>query len=165
MSSEQYGEIMDLIQQHRNLIYKVANAYCSNKMDFEDLVQEIIIQMITSYERFDHQVKATTWMYQLAIHVSISFTRKQNTQTKHFAPWNEQLIHIKEESAEELNENLELLNSFINELPSIKKGIMILYLDGLDHDEIASIIGISKTNVGTQINRIKKELSKKFNLQ
>jgi len=39
---------------------------------------------------------------------------------------------------------------------------MLLYLDGKRHDEIAEILGISKTNVATKISRLKVKLSKSF---
>ena len=34
-----------------------------------------------------------------------------------------------------------------------------LYLDGLSYDEIAEIIGISKSNVGVRLNRARKRLA------
>ena len=50
----------------------------------------------------------------------------------------------------------------IDELKEIDKAIMLLYLEEKNHKEISEIIGISETNVGTKINRIKKILLVKF---
>ncbi|MDL5513925.1 sigma-70 region 4 domain-containing protein [Arenibacter sp. M-2] len=38
-------------------------------------------------------------------------------------------------------------------------------MDLCSYEEIASILGISKTNVSTKISRIKKHLKKEFNLK
>ena len=56
------------------------------------------------------------------------------------------------------SEELGILYDCIDELDSINKAIILLYLDGKSHDEIAEIMGISKTNVGTRIYRIKERI-------
>lgn len=53
---------------------------------------------------------------------------------------------------------LEILYNCIDELEEINKTIILLYLDGNSYDEISEIIGISKTNVGTRISRIKEQI-------
>jgi len=53
---------------------------------------------------------------------------------------------------------LEILYNCIDELNEINKAIILLYLDGNSHDEISEIMGISKTNVGTRIGRIKEQI-------
>jgi RNA polymerase sigma-70 factor (ECF subfamily) len=52
----------------------------------------------------------------------------------------------------------EILYQCIDELNQLNKAIILLYLDGNSHDEISEITGISKTNVGTRINRIKEQI-------
>jgi RNA polymerase sigma-70 factor (ECF subfamily) len=52
----------------------------------------------------------------------------------------------------------EILYQCIDELNEINKALILLYLDGKSHEEISEIIGISKTNVGTRIGRIKEEI-------
>ena len=57
---------------------------------------------------------------------------------------------------------LKKLNHFIAQLKPLHKALMIMYLDQKSHKEIAMVLGISESNVGTKINRIKKELKTKF---
>jgi RNA polymerase sigma-70 factor (ECF subfamily) len=52
----------------------------------------------------------------------------------------------------------EILYQCIDELNQLNKAIILLYLDGNSHDEISEITGISKTNVGTRISRIKEQI-------
>jgi RNA polymerase sigma-70 factor (ECF subfamily) len=40
----------------------------------------------------------------------------------------------------------------------LEKGLMLLLLEGKKYEEIAEIIGLSPTNVGTRISRIKNKL-------
>ena len=52
----------------------------------------------------------------------------------------------------------EILYQCIDELNEINKALILLYLDGKSHEEISDITGISKTNVGTRIGRIKDQI-------
>ncbi|HKJ40691.1 MAG TPA: sigma-70 family RNA polymerase sigma factor [Sunxiuqinia sp.] len=56
------------------------------------------------------------------------------------------------------NESLQILLNAIHQLDEIDKSIMLLYLEEKSYDEIAEIIGLSKSNVGVRINRAKKQL-------
>jgi len=44
----------------------------------------------------------------------------------------------------------------------VEKAIIILYLEEYDYKEISEIIGISESNTGVKINRIKSQLIKLF---
>jgi len=62
----------------------------------------------------------------------------------------------------ENEQQLNLLEQFISELKEIDKALMILYLEDKNHTEIAEILGMSVSNVGTKIGRIKDQLKKRF---
>lgn len=156
------AEIVRYIEQHKALVYKVVNGYCSDAHEQEDLIQDIILQMIISYDTFDHNVKVTTWMYRVALNVSISYYRKIQTRKKHISPMPEQLIEIEDASTNETNEDVIRLRAFIQELAPLDRALFIMYLDGSAHAEISEAIGISVSNVGTKIGRIKKQLKDKF---
>jgi RNA polymerase sigma-70 factor (ECF subfamily) len=61
-----------------------------------------------------------------------------------------------------LENNIHLLQQFINELNELDKALMILYLESKNYKEIAEILGITETNVATKISRIKARLKQKF---
>jgi RNA polymerase sigma-70 factor (ECF subfamily) len=48
-------------------------------------------------------------------------------------------------------------------LNKLEKAVILLWLEGRDYEEIASIVGISKANVAVKINRIKEKLKKLSN--
>lgn len=65
-------------------------------------------------------------------------------------------IHIIDDNGYE--EKWQLLKSKINQLNLLEKGIVFLYLENRPYEEIDQIIGISASNVGTRISRIKEKL-------
>jgi RNA polymerase sigma-70 factor (ECF subfamily) len=50
----------------------------------------------------------------------------------------------------------------IKQLPAIDKAIVTLYLDELSYRQIGDIIGLSESNVGARLTRIKIKLRKKL---
>lgn len=159
------AEIVRYIEQHKALIYKVVNSYCSDTHEQEDLIQDVILQLIISYDTFDHKVKVTTWMYRVALNVSISHYRKIQTRKEHISSMPEQLIEVEDISAKETSEDVIRLRTFIQELAPLDRGLFIMYLDGSTHAEISEAIGISVSYVGTKIERIKKQLKEKIKKQ
>lgn len=72
------------------------------------------------------------------------------------------LISIKEENEVNMDEKVQQLRQFVKEFNPLNKAILIMYLDGNSHLEISEAMGISVTNVGTKISRIKLQLKNKF---
>lgn len=158
-------EFLKIIETNKRLIFKICNSYCQNADDREDLAQEIIFQLWKSWGNFNNDYKLSTWMYRIALNVAISFYRKERKTTSTIS-MGEHLIEIVDENLEEgLEENLNALQQFINELKPLDKALMLLYLEEKSHKEIAEIIGITSTNVATKIGRIKEQLKQKFSTQ
>ncbi len=55
---------------------------------------------------------------------------------------------------------LALMYKAIDHLEKVDKAILFLFLEKRSYDEIASIMGITKSNVGVKLNRIKKKIEK-----
>lgn len=155
-------EIVRLIEKNKGLIYKVANSYCSDVDEQADLIQEIIFQIIKGYSNFDHKVKPTTWMYKVAFNVSISHYRKIKNRQKYMVPMTDKFVQVEERDENNIDENIKRLRKFMDEFDPLNKAILIMYLDGNSHAEISEAMGISVSNVGTKIGRIKEQLKKKF---
>jgi len=153
---------VQLMQDNKGIIFKVCNAYCPNVHDREDLAQEIIYNVWKSWSGFDKSYKFSTWMYRIALNVAISFYRKQSKHTLTISfDETEKEIADTTQQHDETTENTLLLEQFINELNTLDKALMLLYIDGKSYAEIAEILGITETNTATKINRIKNNLKQK----
>ena len=146
------------------IIHKVANMFCKSQEDKDDLVQEIMTQLWSSFEKYDDAYKLGTWMYRVSLNIAISFYRKKQTQEQYFMPLDEKLDIISNDENENEVEtnNLELLEKFISKLKEFDKALMLLYLEKKSHQEISEILGISTSNVSTKIARIKEGLKQQF---
>jgi RNA polymerase sigma-70 factor (ECF subfamily) len=161
---DERNKVIQIIMQNMGIIHKVANMFCKSQEDKDDLVQEIMTQLWSSFEKYDDAYKLGTWMYRVSLNIAISFYRKNQTQEKYFMPLDEKLEIISNDENEnevEIN-NLELLEKFISELKEFDKALMLLYLEKKSHQEISEILGITTSNVSTKIARIKDGLKQQF---
>jgi RNA polymerase sigma factor (sigma-70 family) len=152
----------DAIEQHKGILFKVARVYCPNENDREDLIQEMMIHIWQSIPKYNDQFKLSTWLYRISLNVAISFYRKNTSRANRFIVLNEQVTEILAEDKSDSEQQLKLLEQFIYELKEIDKALMMLYLEDKSHNEIAEILGISVSNVGTKIGRIKDKLKTRF---
>ena len=153
---------LKLIESNKKIIFKICNSYCRNNSEREDLAQEIIYNLWKSGEQFNADYKFSTWMYRVALNVAISFYRKENKRQT--TPLNEHVFNIEDSisASATSEENINLLQKFINALKELDRALMILYLEEKSYIEIADILGISETNVATRISRCKEKLKRKF---
>lgn len=153
---------LSVLEKHKGIIYKVANSYCSDKSDQDDLIQEIILQIWLTLENFNEKYKWSTWVYRVALNTSISFYRKNKTRKENTMVLSPiiQAENFNEQHSE--NQDFLLLRKYIRELREIDRALILLHLEGLDSNEIAVIINTTQTNVTTKISRIKKKLKDKF---
>ena len=153
-------EFVSIIKDNQSLIYKICNSYCKAQ-DRKDLEQEILIQLWRSLEKYDGRVKISTWIYKIALNTAISHYRK-DLKAKNRTHDVDLYLFSNCDYDFDKDEKLKLLYQFIEELKSLDKALILLYLDGYKYEEIANIIGISKTNVATKLNRIKANIKKKY---
>lgn len=153
---------LNVVQSNKGIIYKVANSYCKDVDDREDLVQEIIIQLWKSFDDYNRKFQYTTWIYKIALNVAITFYRKESRRKVFTNPIPDGILFISDDGPDDLGEDINLLQSFIKGLKELERALMLLYLEEKSYKEIAEIIGISETNVATKISRIKQVLRQKF---
>ncbi|MDE3254233.1 MAG: RNA polymerase sigma factor [Bacteroidota bacterium] len=145
------------INENRDLILKVASLYTNSKEDRNDVVQEIQYQLWKSFTSFQERSSIRTWMYRVAMNVAI-YQLKIGKRKIRSVPLEEDLIAIQVMDDDGYEEKWQLLKSKINQLNLLEKGILFLYLENRSYGEIAQIIGISASNVGTRLSRIKEKL-------
>lgn len=155
-------EFTKLLKENQGIVYKICQIYFYNRLDKEDYFQEIVIELWKAFPNFKGQSKFSTWMYRVSLNTAIDLLRKEKTQPK-LIKFDQQELHIPENSTKEISDKQEKLYRAINLLSEIEKAIIILYLEDYSYKEISEIVGISETYTGVKINRIKTELQKKLN--
>ena len=159
MSQEE--NFLNLINRYEKMILKVAGIYCRNEEERKDLAQEIILHLWKAFPSFDENRSTSTWLYRIALNVSISYVRKTATRDKALQGYKSlvQLVHFDDHG---FQEKLNRLYDAIKFLKPLDKAIIGLHLESCKNYEIAEVLGITTSNVSTRISRIKEKLKKEI---
>ena len=150
---------LSLLESHQRLLLKVCWAYTSTSHDRDDLFQEIVGRLWAAFGKYDRNRKFSTWMYRVALNVAIDLRRRQQRWGRETGSLEDSRATIPpaaEDSTKQ--EQLHELRELLEQQSDADRAILLLYLDGNSYREIGEVIGISASNVGTRLNRLKKSL-------
>lgn len=154
-------EFASIILEHSRIINKVCYFYATDKMPFEDLRQEIYVNIWLGLNQFRGESKMSTWIYRVAVNSALMILRSSKpfiqTTSLDFG-----ILDASTEIDDTQRENLQTLQSLINRLENIEKAIILLWLDEYSYDEIAETLGLKRNTVAVKIHRIKDKLSKQI---
>ncbi|MCA9129024.1 MAG: RNA polymerase sigma factor [Planctomycetales bacterium] len=151
------------LEEHSSSVLKVARAYTLTHDECQDLAQEILLQAWRSLPKFEGKSSSATWFYRVALHTAMNWRRNNQPRRTREKPLLE--IHIPAvENVDsshqvEQREMVERLYQAIHTLPKTEVALVLLYLDDLSYSEISSVLGISESNVGVKLNRVRKTLA------
>jgi RNA polymerase sigma-70 factor (ECF subfamily) len=151
----------ELLDQHKGIIHKVSMLYTSNREDQEDLFQDICFQICKSYNSYRNEAKLSTWLYRVALNTAITQVRKNKKKTP--AETFYENIHYASSGHGKDEGQIQSMFKAIARLNRVDKALILLWLEEKTYDEIAEILGISKSNVSVKLVRIKKSLAKMIN--
>jgi len=154
-------EFMAVLRQHQNLLYQIIRTYGPGPQEWRDLEQEIILQLWRSFPKYDDTYKLSTWVYRIAFNVTVTEFRKKRRRQKHEGIRPDEHFFQRvptpgEDPARE--EQREALYHAIRTLPAGERSVLLLHLDGHDYAGIGEILGLSPSNIGTKLTRIRKRL-------
>jgi RNA polymerase sigma-70 factor (ECF subfamily) len=163
LANEQERLFKQWLSDHKGLMFKVVRAFAASPEDQDDLFQEILVQVWSSIPSFRKEAKGSTWIYKVALNTALAWQRAEKKHHRRRIS----VIEVNGTSdpdggrpeALEHREMVEWLYGEIRKLRKVDSSLILLYLDGLSYREMADILGISESNVGAKLNRIKKRLA------
>jgi RNA polymerase sigma-70 factor (ECF subfamily) len=151
------------LNEHSGLVFKVVRSYAEGAADSDDLLQEILLQVWMSVPSFRGQSKETTWLYRVALNTALAWKRrevKHRERRRALSSASAVALSAPAPSEEHVDrEAVDRLYDAIRGLPPADRALVLLYLDGLSYSEMAEVVGITESNVGVRLNRIKKSLA------
>jgi len=157
---DQKQQFVDLIEQNKALIFKFCYMYANETDTPDDLFQEVVINLWKGFPAFRGESKIQTWIYRIALNTCVTFMRKSGKKPKTLPLADDLQVYADVSETANIRE----LYKLINRLNALEKAIILLYLEERAYDEIAQIVGITKSNVGVRLNRIKEKLTQMSNL-
>ena len=152
-----------LVSDHKKTIYSVCYMFSNQSYEVEELFQETLIRLWTGFESFAGRSEERTWVYRVALNTAINL-HKSKKRRVHTMPLTFDIEALPPDDAK--SQQVRQLHDIIAQLDPMDKALVQLWLDDLSYADIGAIMGISPSNVGSRLMRIKEkliELSKKSN--
>ncbi len=155
------AQFTDIYEKYKNFVYKIAYKELDNKNDYDDLVQDIFIELIKSFDTFNNLADEYT---QKAYLVTIGKRCAIRNNLEH-----KKLILV--ENSNESENDISYGDSDYSELvitikqfdDKYKLPIFMKYVDGYSLQEISEHLDISVSNVKQRIFRGRKMIADALN--
>jgi len=160
-SKDLENRLRDALDQHQRLLRRLVTGFARDA-DRDDLSQEIVIALWHALPEFRGEAAMSTFIYRVALNTALAWKRRLRS-----------LPALDEEAGQSLacnapgpferldaeHQRTALANG-IPRFPAIDRALLILHLEGVGYTEIAEVIGISSSNVGARLTRIRQKLAR-----
>lgn len=157
----------DLYEKYHTDLFQFVFYMVKDRQQAEDIIQEVYIKVLRSYDSFKGESSEKTWLFSIARHVTIDFFRKQKRKRNRildFFDWGEKghLIKDDKELPEEivlLNDEIKKVYKYLDKCNIDQKSVIILrYIQSFSIQETADTLGWSISKVKTTQHRAMKTL-------
>lgn len=151
---------------HATMLHHVANGFAEGA-DRHDLMQELLLAVWRAVPAFREGAQPSTFIYRVAHNAALTWRRGRKNYARRvaqFETWMGAEAGVSAAADTGLagareRETLELIYAHIRALPPVERSLMVLHLDGVSYAEMAEIHGLSESNVGAKLSRLKQKLS------
>lgn len=153
----------ELVTKYTPRLYGLVYHMTSNREDTHDLLQDVFAKAYRSLKRFQGRSSFYTWIYSIAVNMTLNFLKKRGRQRKLSLDDLDLSIENDEEFIEatsksdpireaNLHELQERLNRAMQELSEDHRAVVTLFdVQGLPHAEISRILGVSEGTVRSRL--------------
>jgi RNA polymerase sigma factor (sigma-70 family) len=155
----QQQRFADWMREHSAILHHVVNGFAAGD-DRSDLLQEVLLAVWKSIPTFRGQAKPTTYLYRVSHNAALLWIRTEKNYRRRVEQYGATVPgEIAREPDSLTDERLAKLYSAIRQLKPVDRSLILLSLDGLSYREMAEVLGLSESNVGVKLNRIKTQLT------
>ena len=142
-----------LLKQNDGLLSRICRSFAVNEADYKDLKQDAMINIWNGLDLFRNESDIRTWLYRVILNTCVSTYRKRK---KFQSASIEEAENIS--SAKDVYEDIQWINTLLASLTPDNHAIMLMWLDGLEYEEIGEIMGLNRNTIATKIRRAKEKL-------
>ena len=152
------SDFQGFLDNNHRIIAKVCRIYTGLvPMISMTIIRNALCSLWRSFDTFRGASKLSTWTYRVCLNVCLSQLRskKRTIPTE-----NREIPDVVDEDSALQEERVQELYKAIKLLRESDRAIILLYLEEKSYKEMAEILGITVTNVGAKVNRVKAQLKK-----
>ena len=158
------GAFEELYKAHAGRLYSLAYRMLGNAADAEDLLQEIFLSAHRKLESFRGDAALGTWLYRLAMNQILDHVRSRAARAGQLTDGLDDASVLADASGHRLADRaidrIDLERA-LGELPDGCRAAFVLHdVEGLEHKEIADVLGIAEGTSKSQVHKARLRLRK-----
>lgn len=157
MGREQ-DDFADWLAPHLPMLHRTARAF-ADPADQHDLLQELTLALWKARPRFREESAAGTFVRRVAHNAALTWRRGEGRRRLRGVAIQAELL-TRDAGTDPQGALLERLYVAIRQLPPVDRSLILLSLDGLAYAEIARLHGLTESNVGARLTRIRQRVSR-----
>lgn len=156
--SRDHDNFADWLAPHLPMLHRTARAFAA-PADQHDLLQELSLALWKARPRFDAANVADAFAYRVAHNAALTWRRGETRRRLRGVAVEAELL-TRDAGTDPQGPLLERLYAAIRQLEPVERSLILLSLDGIPYAEIARLHGLTETNVGARLTRIRQRVSK-----
>ena len=149
-----------MVKEYRKTIYTVCYFFSKDTEEVNDLYQEILINLWKGFEKFRGESSLKTWIWRVSLNTCNNQERKKKSSVQTI-PLSIDIDLYNDDDVQ--SKQIQMLYDRINRLDVFDRAIILLWLENMNYQDIANVVGISLSNVTTRLFRIKEQLKSMSN--
>lgn len=145
-------QLRALFDLHGPMVHRRARRILGNDTDAEEAVQEVFIRAFNAADAFEQRATVSTWLWRITTHWCLNKLRDQRRR--------QEIWKAKVEAAEPSDEDalphaeILALRRILAEADEREaQAAICVHIDGMSHDEVAEVLGVSRRTVGNLVER------------
>ncbi|MFQ5903073.1 MAG: RNA polymerase sigma factor [Candidatus Binatia bacterium] len=153
-----------LVLKYRNRVMGVATRMLGDRVEAEDLAQDVFVKVYHGLQGFQGEALFSTWLYRVTANSCLNRRRrrKRESQVTQVVDDPERVFSDRASNPHTLLERKELkvfLEKAIQALPQEQRMVLILRdIEGLSYEEIADSLGLELGTVRSRLHRARLEV-------
>ncbi|MGY0611923.1 RNA polymerase sigma factor [Luteimonas sp. A501] len=144
-----------MVQDNRGALVRLARRYAGPD-DWQDLLQEMQLQLWRSFGGFDGRAQRSTWLYRVALNTALSHVRKPRRDHR-------SLDDVPEQGdTGHAVDPMGVLDEFLAMLDPLQRSVLLLDLEGLPREQVADVLGLSVNAVAVRMTRLRQLFEQRF---
>jgi RNA polymerase sigma-70 factor (ECF subfamily) len=157
-----------LVRRHQKRIFRLTAHLLRNTAEAEDVTQETFVRAYGALARFDGRSEPFTWIYRIAVNLSLNAIRARKN-TRNSAPPDDPQVEgllletrgggtTPAEATQDRELALALLDGLDQLSETLRTTLVMVAIDGLSHAEAGKILGCPEGTVAWRVHEARRKL-------
>lgn len=148
-------EIEALFVKWGPMVLRRARSILGNEADAEEAMQEVFVRAMHALDSFEGRSQASSWLYRITTNLCLNRLRNQNRRKEL------RERHLRKNIARDGHAEQVIARELLLKVPedAWAKAAVYVYVDGMTHQEAATMMGVSKRTIGNHLRRLQDWVS------